>query len=267
MTADEPRTAESKADFSAIYTSPDPRAYFQALRPLDYQVPQQARPVIEAVIDAPGRSARARTVLDVCCSYGINAALLRHDVDLADLADHYAGLDELSPAAVAAADAAFYRSRPQRRDLRMLGLDASEPAIAYAGRAGLLAAGFAEDLEAHDPSPALAAALREVGTIVCTGGVGYIGEATFARLLAHAPADVRLAVFVLRVFPYDAIAAVLEHHGLVTERLPGTFPQRRFADADEQAAAVHDVQARGLDPSGKEADGWFHAECWLSRPG
>ena len=78
--------------------------------------------------------------------------------------------------------------------------------------------------------------------------------------------QVHLVVFVLRVFDYGPIAAVLAERGLVTEKRPGTFPQRRFADAAEQEAAVHDVRARGLDPTGKEADGWYHAECFVSRP-
>jgi hypothetical protein len=45
-----------------------------------------------------------------------------------------------------------------------------------------------------------------------------------------------------------------------------TFRQRRFADRDEAEAALHDVAARGLDPTGKEADGWYYADCYLTRP-
>lgn len=52
----------------------------------------------------------------------------------------------------------------------------------------------------------------------------------------------------------------------MTEKLRGTYPQRRFADRDEQDAAVRDVEARGLDATGKEAAGWYHADCWVTRP-
>jgi len=257
---DSPLTAETKADFSAIYSGPDPRAYYRALQPLDYQVPAHALPVVEGVLDG-------RPVLDLCCSYGTNAALLRTSVDLAGLTARYTdpALADLSPVELADADAAFFAAH-RRRDVRMLGLDASGPAVTYAGRAGLLDAAFAEDLETGDPSPALAAALADVGTIVCTGGVGYVGPATFTRLLAHVPPDVRLVVFVLRVFAYDAIAEVVAAHGLTTQKRPGTVRQRRFADTAEQAAAVADVAARGLDPEGREAAGWFHAECFVSIP-
>lgn len=259
-------TDENKTDFSTIYGRPDPRAYFRALAPLQYQVPQHALPVIETVLAASG----ARTVLDVCCSYGINAALLRHDVDLDTISARATDADPaVPPADLITSDRAFYAARVRRPDLSVLGLDASAPAIDYARRTGLLADGWAEDLEAADPSPALAAGLRDVGLVVCTGGVGYVGHRTFERIAASVgkPRELWLAVFALRVFGYDEIAAALSRHGLVTERLSGvTFPQRRFADRDEAEAALHDVAARGLDPTGKEADGWYHADCWLTRP-
>ncbi|MBN9100662.1 MULTISPECIES: hypothetical protein [unclassified Pseudonocardia] len=262
----DPLSAESKADFSTIYTQTDPRGYFRTLRLLDYQVPQHAKPVIEAALEASGN----RTVLDVCCSYGINAALLRLDVDLETLGARAAdparvGLD---PESVITSDAAFHAEHLRRPDLTVLGLDASAPAIDYGVRTGLLANGWAEDLESTAPSPALATGLRDVGLVVCTGGVGYVGRDTFARILGAvgAPQQLRLAVFVLRVFDYTEISAVFEPYGLVTEKLPGTYRQRRFADRGEQDAAVHDVRARGLDPTGKEAAGWYHADCWLTRP-
>ncbi len=255
-------TDDQKADFSTIYARPDPRAYFRTLLPLEYQIPQRARPVVESVLARhPG------AVLDVCCSYGINAALLRLDLDLDALGARAADPARAgqSPYEVVAADAEFYAARPRRAEQRVLGLDASKPAVDYAVTTGLLDAGWAEDLEAADPSPSLVEGLREVSLVLCTGGVGYIGPATFGRIVAHAP-DAWVLAFVLRVFPYDDVAAALGDYGLVTEKLPGTYPQRRFADAAEAGAAVHDVTARGLDPAGREAEGWFHAEAYLSRP-
>jgi len=253
-----------KADFSQIYVQPDPRAYFTALGPLGYQIPQRALPVVEATLAAAG----GHTVLDVCCSYGINAALLRHRVDLEELAARYRRMHGLSPAEVLAEDRSFFAARQRRPNLRVLGLDCSGPAIDHALGAGLLAGGFAEDLEGGEPSAALVAGLHEVELVICTGGVGYIGARTFGRLLAALPDSGRLwlVVFVLRVFDYTEVAATLAAHGLVTEKLPGTFRQRRFADRAEHDAARSDVLRRGLDPAGREDEGWYHAECYLSRP-
>ncbi|MGH3930947.1 MAG: class I SAM-dependent methyltransferase [Pseudonocardiaceae bacterium] len=266
-----PLIGARKADFTAIYNQPDPRAYFRTLNSLDYQVPQQALPVVEAVLAASARSGRPRTVLDVCCSYGINAALLRCQVDLDEISARYTdpALAALAPGDLIEADAVFYADRLRRPDRTVLGLDVSAPAIEYAVRSGLLAQGWAENLETSDPSPALAAGVRDVGMIISTGGVGYVRHRTFDRLLqvVRDPHDLWLAIFVLRVFAYDEIADTFARYGLVTEQVPGlTFRQRRFADRAEYEAANHDVVLRDLDPTGKEADGWYHADCYLTRP-
>jgi hypothetical protein len=264
----EPQTGAHKADFSTIYGQPDPRSYFRTLRPLDYQIPQQARPLIECVHSAVGRE---RPMLDVCCSYGINGGLLRYALDLDEMAARYTSpaLADLSTDEVLEADLDFYRPRRRRPDVTVLGLDASTPAVDYGVRAGLINDGWSENLEDSTGSPELAAGLADVGLVVCTGGVGYIGEKTFDNLLRLVPKpdQMWLAVFVLREFGYDDIAAALDSYGLVTEQVPGaTFRQRRFASAAEQQAAVHDVRSNGLDPAGKESDGWFHAVCYVTRP-
>jgi hypothetical protein len=268
---DDALTGTNKSDFTDIYTRPDPRAYFGELIGLEYQIPQRARPVVEAVLGAAEQTVDDRAVLDLCCSYGINAALLRHRVDLDDIAARATDpeLADLPPDELIAADRRFYAERLRRPDLTVLGLDASAPAIDYARRAGLVADGWAADLEAADPSPELAAGVAGTGLVVCTGGVGYIGHRTFRRLLEAMddPGDVWLVVFVLRVFDYADVTAALAEFGLVTERVEGTtFVQRRCADEAEFHAAVADVTRRGLDPTGREAEGWYHADCFVTRP-
>ena len=271
MLDDDALTGAHKTDFTDIYVQPDPRAYFSALIDLDYQIPQRARPVVQAVLDASGRAGRPRPVLDVCCSYGINAALLRCDVDLDDVGARAVDPDraDLAPADVIAQDRRFYADRLRRPELTVRGCDISQPAIDYGIGTGLLADGWAEDLETGDPSPELAAGIADTGLLVCTGGVGYIGHRTFDRLLRamDEPQDLWLVVFVLRVFDYADVARALSEFGLVTEQVEDrTFVQRRCADAEEFQAAVLDVSRRGLDPTGREADGWYHADCYVTRP-
>jgi hypothetical protein len=268
LRAARPLIAERKADFSSIYIQPDPREYFRVLNGLGYQIPQQALPIFRTVLAASRRERANRTVLDVCCSYGINSALLFSAEDPFAVTARYAdpSLAAVTPGELAKGD--FWRYAAGSRDLRVVGLDVSREAIRYATLAGLLAAGWSENLERSAPYAALVAGLADVGLIICTGGVGYVGYRTFGRLLAALPSpeDLWLVVFVLRAFDYAPIAALLGAYGLVTEKLPGTFRQRRFADAAEQEACLHDIEVRGLDPSGKEADGWYHAECFLTRP-
>lgn len=250
---------ESKADFSTIYDRPDPSGYYATLVPLDYRIPDLARPVVAAVHAA----ARPGPLLDLCCSYGVNATLLRHRLDFAAMARH------LAAAADPAATRRFLDERRRAAPPDVLGLDVSAPAVEWARRTGLLAGGWAENLEEADPSPQLAAGIADVSTISCTGGVGYITATTFDRVLGavRRPDQLHAVLFVLRVYPVDDIVATFARYGLVTEQVPGTtFRQRRFADRAEAAAAVHDVRRNGLDPTGRESDGWFHADCFVARP-
>jgi hypothetical protein len=41
---------DGKADFNHIYDRPDPREYFRILGELDYEIPQRAQPVFEALV-------------------------------------------------------------------------------------------------------------------------------------------------------------------------------------------------------------------------
>jgi hypothetical protein len=259
----------SKANFDAIYNRPDPRAYFRELRALDYEVPHHGQQVFRSVLDA--LATRDVTVVDLCCSYGINAALLGHNLDLSDLYDRYCGeqTNGLSRDELVAADRAFYAERRRPHAPEIIGVDAASRAVDYALEVGLLTTGAAEDLEQHDPSPELAREVAHANLVTVTGGIGYITERTFERVLDCVAPDRRpwVAGLCLRTVPYTHIAAALARKGLVTERLEGrTFPQRRFADQQERDYALHTLATRGLDPQGKESEGAYHAEIYLSRP-
>jgi SAM-dependent methyltransferase len=253
-----------KASFDDIYTRDDPRAYYAALRPLDYQIPHHAQRLVRRILDARRRS---ETVVDLCCSYGVNAALLAHDVTLDDLYLHYAAESSAEPSDVLAHDRAYFAARRRGDAPRMIGLDLSAPAIAYARSAGLLDAGFAENLEAGEPSAAFRAAVSTATLVTVSGGVGYIGHRTFARVVGAVAEPPWVVALVLREVSYEPIATALADFGLVTERLAGrTFRQRRFTDDAEAEAALKRIEVLGLSAAGLEDTGWYHAELYVSRP-
>jgi len=175
---------DGKATFDHIYDELDPRAYYRTLGALDYEIPQQAYPTFDRLLS--GLDSSPVTVLDLCCSYGINAALMRCALSIDDLFARYAdsSLDGLSSAELIASDRNFYAERLRPQPVRVLGLDLASNAIGYAREVKLLDDGWAEDLETNDPSPELAAAVGEVDLITITGGVGYITARTFDRLLS-----------------------------------------------------------------------------------
>ncbi|MFC5720696.1 hypothetical protein ACFP1Z_11030 [Streptomyces gamaensis] len=264
-------TIPGKSCFDDVYDQRDPRPYFRRLAPLEYRIPHHAQEVFRRV-HAQRTSLNGAhgpvAVLDLCCSYGINAALLNHHLTLDELYAHYTApeVQECTTEELIAGDREFYAARRRADAVPVLGLDASSHAIRYAREVGLVTDGFAENLEAAEPSPRLRQALADTGLITVTGGVGYITQRTFGALLAHVRSPVWVAAFVLRAVPYEPIAACLAEYGLITERdATRTYPQRLFTDPAEQRSALRAVQAVGEDPAGKEADGYYHTNLYLSR--
>jgi hypothetical protein len=239
----------AKASFDDLYVQPDPRAYYRGLGALGYEVPRHGQRVFDGVLDT--LDADEPTVVDLCCSYGVNAALLKHDLELDELEGHYRSeqLAAVSTGALADIDRAYFEETRRDQAPRVIGVDTAAPAVEYAVDVGLLDAGFAENLEVADPSPELRDHAARADLITVTGGVGYITDQTFDRLLdcstdGHRP---WVASLCLRTVSYQPVAECLARHGLVTERLDDvTFPQRRFASAEEQRFARRTrISARG----------------------
>lgn len=263
---------QAKFNFDDIYTRHDPRDYFRVLGSLDYVIPDVAQPVFRQLIEARrAELGRPITVLDLGCSYGINAALMTHPISFETLYDRYLarGMQNLSSPEVTELDRHFFASWPKTEGLRVIGMDISKPAVEYAVGAGLLDFGIVGDFETSEPTAEQNAALAEVDIVVSTGCVGYVTERTFERLSVCRGNGVSpwVASFVLRMFPYDAIERTLACQNLVTERFEGaTFVQRRFGDREEQRGMIETLKARSIDPRGKESDGHLHTELYVSRP-
>lgn len=259
---------QSKANFDGIYNAPDPRAYYTTLSALDYQIPTNAKPVFRKVIEAMGRRGPGK-IVDVGCSYGVNAAMLRYDLTFEQMARRYARAtsQQSSVAEIVMADAQVFGGLTQAEEARFVGLDIAGEAAGYADAVGLIDEAVVADLETAPMPDGAAAAFGGAGLIITTGAVGYVGEETFGKIVEAAEAPPWVAAFVLRQFPFDEIAGRLAEYGLVTEKLPGeTFLQRRFRDAEEQEGAVAAVRAAGSDPEGFETEGYYHAEFYLARP-
>ncbi|MFF2148095.1 hypothetical protein [Kitasatospora sp. NPDC058190] len=266
-------TTAGKARFDDIYDQADPRAYFTRLAPLGYEIPHHAQSVFRRTADLRNRAEDARgrrlAVLDVCCSYGINAALLNHDLTMTDLYEHYTGREaqKLSTDELMAWDKEFYAQRRRPDAFPAIGLDIAARAVRYAQAVGLLDVGCTDNLELHQPGARLSSALGDVGLITVTGGGSYITRRTFDALLSRARRPVWVSAFWLRTVPYGPIADTLAAHGLrTTADTARTHPQRRFTGEREQRFAVDAVRSQGMDPSGREEAGLFHTVLYESRP-
>ncbi|MBA2616589.1 MAG: hypothetical protein H0U91_00280 [Rubrobacter sp.] len=261
-----------KASFRHIYDRQDPREYFKTLGSMDYRIPDHGQRLFGALVERQrGTNEDPVNVVDVCCSYGINAALLKHDVTLDNLYERYCSeeIGALSGDELAEGDAEYYAGRVREAAPRVTGLDVAENAVSYALKAGLLDAGATEDLENEQPSETLRRAVSDADLFTVSGGIGYISERTFGALLdcVDRKPSPWVAALALRWVSYEEISGVLGGYGLVTEKLAGhTFEQRRFADDAEQEYVCRELRNMGVDTEGKEDEGSYHAEFYLSRP-
>ncbi|MDA1308380.1 MAG: class I SAM-dependent methyltransferase [Proteobacteria bacterium] len=263
---------ESKANMDYIYNESDPRAYFQELKKLAYTIPDAAKPIFQQLIThLQRRQERAVHVLDLGCSYGVNAALLKYDLSMHELYDHWSdrSLVQSAPEDVVAHDRHFIDNLDEQEDIVVTGLDQAESAVAFAKESGLLDEGLAVNLEISSLSNTATEILADADLVTSTGCVGYMTEKSFERLL---PAVTQgrspwIGNFVLRMFPFDAIEETLAKFGYVTERLDGqTFVQRNFASADEHEQVLDQLRDGGIDPTSGEVEGQLLAEFYLSRP-
>lgn len=263
-------TIPSKADFSGIYNEMDARAYYPTLQALQYEIPRHGADIFNQLVDARHREdGQPPTILDVCCSYGVGGMLAKTDLDLDEVYAHYqAAADKgLTSDELIQGDINLLNRHGRPDAPQVIGLDVAENAVRYAVAIGALDDAFAEDLETTEPSAELAGWLRNVDMITTTGGVGYVTEQTFGRLLNSAGQAPWVAAFCLRTYDYEPIANTLAACGLVTEKAGQSFPQRRFVDETERQWAIAEVAAHGLDPATLESEGSYYADFYLSRPG
>lgn len=261
-----PLDSTGKINFDDIYTEPDPRAFFGTLRRLDYGIPQQAKAYFAKLIDEYRSEAGVEvpTVLDLGCSYGVNAALHRCDTSMERLYDHYASTESLSRDDLIARDRGMVERLAVGDEVRFIGLDASEPALDYALAAGFIDEAIHADLENEDPTEEQRALLAGVDIVVSTGCVGYVTEKTLVRIARENRPW--MAHFVLRMFSYGPVADSLGELGYETAGIDGVFRQRKFASEEEQTQILDNLSVAGVDPRGLEDDGRLYARLFVSRP-
>ncbi len=261
-----PLDSTGKISFDHIYTEPDPRAFFGTLRRLDYGIPQQAKAYFAKLIDEyrAEQDVKVPTVLDLGCSYGVNAALYRCDTSMEQLYDHYADGESLSRDDLIAHDRRMVERHSVADGVRFIGLDASAPALDYALAAGFIDEAIHADLENEDPTEEQRALLADVDIVISTGCVGYVTEKTLVRIARESRPW--MAHFVLRMFSYDTVASSLAGLEYETTGVDGLFRQRKFASEEEQTQILDNLSVAGVDPRGLEADGRLYARLFVSRP-
>lgn len=254
-----------------IYRQADPCAYYLTLQRYNYVIPMVARPVFTALYDAyrmvhpTGRL----KVVDVGCSFGVNAVLQRWGLSVGEMTGRYAGLaaNDCSSEEITELDRLWLTHRPETLAADFVGVDIAADALDYARAVEAISAGVSTNLETQDPAPADAGAMAGADFIISTGAIGYVSAATYRRILDATAGRPWVASFVLRMFDYAPIAEECAQRGYVTEYLDGlVFAQRRFANERERDECFARLRDLGREPGPLEKAGWFSANLYISRP-
>ena len=259
-----------KADFSETYHAELPHSYYSSMQALEYQIPENAKPTISHIISQIRlRQKPSISILDLGCSYGVLAALIKYNLPLYALYRRYrhSSIGE----GTLANERDWFATLPNDRGLKFYGIDISKNVIQYAKSVGLIEGGTTENLETElSEIPPDSDIPRDLDLIVSTGCIGYITDETFSKVFNYVDEECKPIVvsFVLRAFDYSRISDILAARGYNTYKISNrTFIQRRFRDASEQDNILHLLKQKNAEPSGHrlpESMGYYHAELFVS---
>ena len=261
---------DGKASFDDIYDQPTPSDYFTVLRPLDYAAPGRAQPLVRRCVEAlrRRRGIETVTVLDLCAGYGVNGALLKHSLSLRDLYQRFASrLARTAGDERIAADALWFR-RQRRPDpgVRVVAQDVARNALEYSESVGLADAVVPLDLEAEEPTPEQAQLMRDAHLIIVTGGLSYIGEKTFRRLLDLMRRRPWALYFPLRHTDTDGIDESFENEGYAVEEARRAIDHRRYRSAEERSEVHARINADAAPQDPPPSSDYLQARIKLARP-
>ncbi|WP_107676110.1 class I SAM-dependent methyltransferase [Agrobacterium sp. LAD9] len=261
-----------KADFDDVYDRDLPIAYYERMREASYGIPGEAAPFFLSLLDERSRlklDGQTRRIVDIGCSYGVLAALLKYRLSLEELYDFYRAdrHPDLSREQSLVADHAFFQKQSRRDGIEVIGLDRASRAVEYGLRAGLLDHGINRDYEVLDSSTAVPS-IGSIDLIISTGCVGYVGQKTFLHLLQSMRTPLPwIACFVLRMFDYTPISDMLSRFGYRTDHVQAvSLRQRRFISAEEKIHTIDRVRRRGWATADREETGFLFADLFVSVP-
>ena len=263
-----------KKDFTDIYTQKSPNLYLEEMKRLDYRIADSTKPLYLSLAEQlHSKLKRPVNILDLGSSYGINSALMKHDLTMSELDDFF-----LESERTIDDTREFFESQPKNHALNFYQIDISKPALEFSERARLCKKGICVNLETQ--KAALPSELSQIDMVIATGCIGYIGYRAFSNLFetlkkmqspyVESETEYITPIFafsVLRIFDMKKIQQTFDYYGysLVKSELP-PIPQRNFANSDERTQTISLLHSKGIDTKGYEDTGKFYADFYVASP-
>ncbi len=266
---------EVKKDFTNIYTQKTPYLYLKEMQVLQYRIADHTKPLYLSLAEQLyDKLQRPINILDIGSSYGINSALMKHNLVMSELDDFFLTKDEPTIKQTKQ----FFENQPQNDHLNFYQIDISHPALVFSENVGLCEKGMCINLETHNSR--LSQELPKFDMGISTGCIGYIGYKAFSNLFeaiknqkSYSPQlesqsiTPIFAFSVLRIFDIKKIQKTFDYYGysLLNSNLE-PIPQRQFSDTDEQSQTLSLLREKGVDTKKYEDDGHFYADFYVASP-
>jgi len=268
---------EAKATFDDLYTTPTPHNYLSAMAKHGYAIGEEAKPYFQSVVRLlreQNDDEQPVQMLDLGCSYGIGAALVKHQLSFFDVMDFFKNEAPRAYDPCIKSTRRWLEARDDSSDVACVGADSSEEAIKFGTESGLLDHGIARNFEKNqEATPEEIRLIENCDLLTSTGAIGYVGEKTLSVMLRHlgkAEPDrdgPYAVVTILRMFDPAPIRKTFERFGLEFGIVPSIhLRQRCFADKGEQDETLSLLEARGVSPAGLEEEGILYADLYVGAP-
>lgn len=258
-----------KKDFTDIYTREHPTPYLKEMKNLEYRIPDQTKPLYkhlaERIVNYKKRPAK---ILDLGSSYGINSALLNHELIMSELENFFL---ENNPNPSIKSTQNFFDDLPNNNpNLEFYLVDTSSPALNFAEKAGLCQDSFCINLE-KETTLKFQEIVRDIDLIISTGCVGYIGWKSFAKIFSNIEdAKDSLPIFaftMLRIFQIEDIKKIFKENNFeLLKTKIGPLKQRRFYDKTEMNDTLDLLKNRNSDTKNLEETGYYFADFYVGGP-
>lgn len=261
-----------KKNFADIYTQKFPDDYLEEMKRLHYRIPDKTKTLYLSLAEQLyNKLSRSINILDIGSSYGINAALMKHDLEMSDLDDYFLQEENTSLEQTKQ----FFDKMPSNDHLKFYQIDISDNALQFSEDVKLCKKGICVNLETESLP------IKEVppfDMIIATGCIGYIGYKAFSNLFelikkqqtkySQSETDKPIFAFsVLRIFDMEKIQQTFDYYGYSLVRADlDPIRQRRFSDSDEKSQTVSLLHDKGIDSKSFEDDGHFYAHFYIASP-
>ncbi len=230
---------KNKKDFDALYNLPDPCELLNELCELKYVLNTNITPFFDDVLRGLASSSTSVHVLDLCCSYGFNASVIKYGDAICGWRDR---LQRTASDQRCEEDRSFVLSaRDRHPNVIFSGVDKAKNAVDYAVNCGLLYGGWCGDLEIADDLDFVGKSQGgDVDIVLCTGAIGYITSATFNRVIKRHSRSIILFSVMDGIDPSDLMRQLGSMQ--YSTRNVGRVIQRRRA-TEENGGCVREEQS------------------------